>query len=397
MLRIRALIVAFAIGLLTIVAANGQSPIGNGLDLTPPPTNLVVEVYYYPNEPPAYMVVAPVNSPPGGSWFGRFRQLPGWQVPAGALPVTAVDIKTLLTGNDVRVSISVFMGRLHEQEKSVAVYSLREGEKLRVRELAQFGVEPFELALVRVAPANAELPQFVSKAPSIELVTIQANLSTLPSHRLVLRNVSGKNVRAIMVRTVQNRNIKTSGMRQGKEGNPLIPAGSIAEITERAITRATASPGGYKPVTPENQTIEISTAIFEDGSYEGEADTAARYRSFLKGQKAQLIRVAALFQKASENSESGPRNLLDSLRNDVAQLKTDADPADVQELLNEFPAFPKKVELKEAIESEMFYLRKDVLDDISRFQVQHPTFDSNFLQAWLAASKQRYADWLSRL
>src|SRR6266851_7028632 len=155
MLRIRALTVAFAIGLLTIVTANGQSPIGNGLDLTPPPTNLVVEVYYYPNEPPAYMVVAPVNSPPGGSWFGRFQQLPGWQVPAGALPVTAVDIKTLLTGNDVRVSISVFMGGLHEQEKSVAVYSLREGEKLRVRELAQFGVEPFELALVRVAPANS--------------------------------------------------------------------------------------------------------------------------------------------------------------------------------------------------------------------------------------------------
>ena len=397
MLRIRALTVVFAIGLLTIATSNGQSPIGNGLDLTPAPTNLVVEVYYYPNEPPAYMVVAPANSPPGGSWYARFRQLPGRQVPAGALPVTAVDIKTLLTGNDVRVSISVFMGKRHEQEKSVAVYSLREGERVRVRELAQFGVEPFELALVRVAPANAEVPQFVSKAPSIELVTIQANLSTLPSHRLVLRNVSGKNVRAIMVRTVQNQNIKTSGMRQGKEGNPLIPAGGITEITERAITRATASPGGYKPVTPGNQTIEISTAIFEDGSYEGEAETAARYQSFLKGQKAQLVRVVALFQEASEDSESGARNLLDSLRNNVAQLKTEADPADVQELLNEFPAFTKKVELKEAIESEMLYLRKDVLDDISRFQVQHPTLDSNSLQAWLATSKQRYADWLSRL
>src|ERR1700687_2186944 len=111
MLRIRALTVVFAIGLLTIATANGQSPIGNGLDLTPAPTNLVVEVYYYPNEPPAYMVVAPANSPPGGSWYARFRQLPGRQVPAGALPVTAVDIKTLLTGNDVRVSISVFMGK----------------------------------------------------------------------------------------------------------------------------------------------------------------------------------------------------------------------------------------------------------------------------------------------
>jgi hypothetical protein len=389
--------VAFAIGLFTSANANGQSPIGNGQDLSPAPANLVVEVYYYPNEPPAYMVVAPANSPPGGSWFGRFRPVPGWQLPVGALPVTAVDIKTLLTGNAVKVSISVFMGKMHEQEKSVAVYSLREGEKIHLQELAQFGVEPFELALVRVAPSNVELPKFVSKAPSIELVTIQANLSTLPSYRLVLRNVSGKNVRAIMVRTVENRNIKTSVMPQGKEGNPLILAGGIAEITERAITRAIASPGGYKPVTPENQTIEISTAIFEDGSYEGEAEAAVTYLAVLKGQKAQLVRVVALFEEASENSQPDPANLLESLRNGIAQLKTDPDPAAVQELLNDFPAFAKKVELKNVIEFEMRYLRKDVLDDISRFQVQHPTFDSSSLQAWLAASKQRYADWLSRL
>lgn len=397
MLRIRALTLAFAIGLLAIPTANGQSPVGNGQDLTPPPTNLVVEVYYYPKEAPAYMTVSPANLPPSGSWFARFQSVPGWQVPAGALPVKAVDIKTLLLGDAVRVSVSVLMGKMLEQEKSVAVYSLHEGEKVRVAELAQFGVEPFELALVRVASANTDLPQFVSQAPSIELVTIQANLSTLPSHRLVLRNVSGKNVRAIMVRTVQNRNIKTSGLRQGKEGNPLIPAGGTAEITQRAITRATASPGGYRPVTPESQTIEISTAIFDDGSYEGKAETAFRYLSFLKGQKAQLVRVVALFQEASESSEPGPANLIESLRNGVAQLKTDADPAVVQKLLSDFPAFPKKEELKDAIESEMLYVRKDVLDDIGRFQVQHSAMDSNSLRAWLAASKQRYADWLSRL
>jgi hypothetical protein len=394
MLSIKTLALAFVIGLFAI--ANGQTPPGRGEDLAQP-TNLTVEVYYSANEPPAYLVVSPVNSPPSGSSFGRFRKVPDWHVPPGALPVTAVDIKTLLTGSAVRISISVLMGRLNEQEKSVAVYSLREGERVRVSELAQFGVEPFELALVRVASANADLPQFVSKAPSIELVTIQANLSTLPSHRLVLRNISGKNVRAIMVRTLQDRVMKLSGTRQGKEGNPLIPAGGTAEITQRAISRATATPGGYKPVTPENQTIEISSAIFEDGSYEGDAEAAVQYRAFLKGQKSQLVRVVALFQEACENGESDPRNLFDSLRNKIAQLKTDADPADVQELLNEFPGFTRKAELMEAVEFEMLYLRKDVLDDISRFLVQHPTLDSNSLRAWLAASKQRYADWLSRL
>ena len=392
---IKALAMALAIGSFAITSA--RIPVGNGQDLSPAPTNLIVEVYYYPPEPPAYMTVSPANSPPGGSWFARFRRVPGWQVPPGALPVNAVNIKTLLTGNTVRVSISVLLGKLHEQEKSVAEYSLRQGEKVRVLELAQFGVEPFELALVRVASASADLPQVVSKALAIELVTIQANLSTLPSYRLVLRNVSVKNVRAIMVRTVQNRSIKLSGFEGGKEGAPLIPAGGTAEINHPADTRATATPGGYKPLTPENQIIEISTAIFDDGSFEGEEYEAIIYRALLKGQKAQLIRVVALFQEASENGQPDPANLFESLRNGVAQLKTDADPVALQELLNDFPAFTKKAELKDAIEFQMLYLRKNVLDDIGQFQVRYSPLDSNSFQAWLVASKRRYADWLSRL
>ena len=397
MLRIKALTVTLAIGMLAIATVQGQKPIGNGQELSPPPTNLVVEVYYYPKEAPAYMVVSPANLPPGGSWFARFARVPGWQVPMGGSPVTAVDIKTLLVGDTVRVSISVFMGKLHDELKSVAVVSLREGEKVRIPELARFGVEPFDVALVRVAPANPNLPQFVSKAPSIELVTIEANLSTLPSHRLVLRNASSRNVRAIMVRTLQSKSIQTTRLPQGKEGAPLIPAGGTAEIIQRSITRATPSPGGYKPVTLENQTIEISTAIFDDGSFEGEAETAVRYLSFLKGQKAQLARVVALFQEASESREADPTSRLESLRTGVAQLKTDADPTVLQELLSDFPGLTKKGELKDGMESEMHHIRKDVLNDIDRFQAQHQTVDSNSLQTWLVAEHQRFANWLSRL
>ena len=398
MLWIRALTVAFAIGLLIIATANGQSPVGNGQDLTPPPTNLVVEVYYYPKEAPAYMTVSPANSPPGGSWFARFREVPGWKAPSGALPVTAVDIKTLLTGDAVRVSVSVLMGKLHEQEKSVAVYSLHEGEKVRVQELAQFGVEPFELALVRVASANTDLPQFVSRAPSIELVTIQANLSTLPSHRLVLRNLSNKNVRVIMVRVLQGDRLLISGGRQEKEGKPLIFAGGVSEITSQAETRASATPGGYKPVPPENQTIEISMALFEDGSFEGDAESAAIFKAAVKGSKIQLDRIVRLMQEALQDNQSDPSTLLESLRRRVEGLNNEADSVSVKDLLGEFPSLEKKsTNLQDAIEYEMLYLRKDILDDIGRFQSQHLTLDSNSLRAWLVASQRRYAAWLSRL
>src|SRR6266404_4007254 len=107
------------------------------------------------------------------------------------------------------------MGIPHEEEKDVAVYTLREGEEIRVRELTQFGVEPFGVKLVRATSSDTNLPSVISNAKSIELVTIQANLSTLPSYRLALRNVSSKNVSAIglevMIRS--RRLIKTSRLR----------------------------------------------------------------------------------------------------------------------------------------------------------------------------------------
>jgi hypothetical protein len=200
-----------------------------------------------------------------------------------------------------------------------------------------------------------------------------------------------------MVRTVQNQRVKTSGLRDVKEGNPLITAGGSAEITQRAITRATVTPGGYKPDTPDNQTIEISTAIFDDGSYQGEAQWAVGYLAVLKGQKAQLSRVVAVFQEAAESSQADPAKIFESLQRSIAQLKTEADPVAVQELLNDHPGVSKPADVKDAIEVEMLYLRKDVLSDISRYQAEHPALDSNSLQAWLAASKQRYEAWLSRL
>lgn len=397
-LTAKTLATAFVIGLLVIASANAQIPLGSGQDLAPPPTNLAVEVYYYPKQPPAYMTVSPSKSPPMGSWFSRFGRVPGWTASAEFPTINAVDIRPVLSGDLVRITISVLFGKLNEQDKPVAVYTLREGEKARVQELSKFGVEPFELALVRVAPVSADLPQVISKLKSIELVTIQANLSTLASHRLILRNVSNKNVRTITIRVLQGDHLLLSGGREGKEGKPLILAGGVCEITSRGATRASATPGGYKPVTPENQTIEISMAFFEDGSFEGDTESAAIFGAALKGSRAQLGRIVRLVQEALQDNPSDPSSLLESLRKQVEGLNNEPDPVAVQDLVNEFPGLAKKSgDLKDVIQVEMRLTKKDVQDEIRRFQLQNPTLDSNSLSTWLLASKQRYEAWLSRL
>ena len=354
------MVAAFVVGLLAALTATGQSsPIQ--------PTHLALEAYFYPGEPPAYVTVPPLNSPAGGCWSPRFKRVPNWTPPAGSQPVHAVNIQGILTGDLVRVSVSVFVGLRFDEERDVAVYTLHEGEKVTLGELTKFGVEPFDVVLVRVASDFAGLPQFVSKVKSIELVTIQNAFSTLPAYRLALRNLSTRNVSALVLKVRQGDRILQTGMPQGKEGRPLVVASGVSELIVPAPTSAAATPAGYQPVTSDNQTIEITEAAFDDGSSEGEHGLAARYGALMKSRKIQLSRVIELFQTALQDNSSDPLSALERFENKIGEL----DPAGA--------------------------MRTEVMAEIHRFRFSNPNLDSNSYHAWLAASKQRYGAWLARL
>lgn len=391
MKRAKALAVAFLIAFLL------ATPTAKGQQGPAQPTNLVLEVYFYPNEAPAYVVVPPAPSQPRGAWFARFPRLPGWTPPAGSLPVVAVDIKSLLDAGVVHVWVSVILGRLHEEEKDVAVYTIREGEKITAQELTHFGVQPFKLALSRVAPPTPEVPQVLSKAKSVELVAIVPVLSTLPSYRMTLRNLSTKDVSALEIRVRRGDHTLLSSMPQGDDGGPRIPAGGTAEFNGPVATRAAPTPGGYEPVSPANQIIEIVTAVFDDGSFEGEAAPAIEFRAFVKGRKIQVGRVVALFQTAAQNDQD-PLATLELLRKNVAALGTEADSSAVDEVANEFasPKKESKLEIKSSAEIAMSAVRRDLLEEIQRFQLS-PQLRPGSIHDWLTVSKRRYETWLSRL
>ncbi len=393
MIRAKALAVAFTFTwLLAAPATNGQQ---NSVE----PTLLALEVFFYANEPPAYQAVPSVASSPSGAWYARFRPVRGWTPPSDSPPVRAVNIRSVLVGDSVRIWISAFLGELHEQEKDVTSYSLHEGEKITVQKLAQFGVEPFDIAVVRLAPGAVDIPQVKSKAKSVEFVAIKPVFSTLPSYQVAVRNLSSKNISALRIQVMQAGRTQITSMPQGREADPLILAGGIYESTETIATRASATPGGYTPVTLPNQVIEISTAVFEDGSFEGEIESAITFRAFVKGRKIQLGRVVELFQKALEDDRSEPINSFELLKSDVAALNLEADSVAVQAVLSEFQSPVRKTEpqLKTMIEIAMKGIREDVLNNLQQFRLRNPKLDPLSFHTWLAASKQRYETWLSHL
>lgn len=356
-------------------------------------TALALEVHFYPKEPPAYQPI-PTTSPKG-AWFARFGHIPDWVQPANTLPVTAVNVRSEMAEGGVRVWVSVFLGKLHIQEKNIASYILQVGEKATVKELSQVGVEPFEIALVRLTPSMAAPPQFISKAKSIEVVTMQANFSTFPSYDVVVRNVSAKSLMALQVKVLQEGRVRIRNMPQGEEGEPLaLPAGAY-EFKARIATRSTPAPEGYRPVVLPDQVIEISTAVFDDGSFEGESEGAIAFLGFQRGGKIQLARVLDIVRTWLDRTDTP----VESLRSELEGLNIEPDSSAVQELQTTLSKAsnidPERV--KTVIQIGMKGLRDTVLAEISQFQLRNRRQGPGAFRDWLAVSRNRYQAWLERL
>lgn len=355
-----------------------------------PPTQFAVEVHYYAGQAPAHIVADRTDK--HWIWFGRFPRVANWVPPANSLPITAVKVNTLQAEEGVRVWLSVLSGKVLEDEKQISSYVVREGEGVTAKELAEVGVVPFELKLVRLAPSVSYVPEFRSKATSIELVSIQQTFSTFPSIRLVVRNVSAKPAYMLEVVTLQGGQRRLLSMPQDKEGNVLIAPGATLEVTARLGTRFIEGANEYSIQAVPNQSIEIATAVFGDGSYEGDSEYALTFMGYQIGKKAQLKRVIDLLEKAGSGNA-----IATSLKDKVSALNVDADPAAVEELQRRFPQTKPIARVSIPIEVGMRALRDEALKDLTQFELHSRYAEANAFNSWASSAKQRYQAWLSRL
>lgn len=363
----------------------------------PDPSPLALEVHFYPNEAPAYQPVA--SSSRSGAWYARFGHVRNWVQPANSPAVTAVNIRSELAENGVRIWVSVFFGELHEQERPVSSYVLHEGEQTTVQELAQLGVVPFEIKAVRLTPSISEVPQFFSKAHSIEVVVMQPNFSSMPSYDVVVRNLSTRSVNALQVRVMQAGRPQTISMPQGKEGAPLIAPGGTYEFKAHLAYRAMPGPNGYAPAILPNQVIEISTAAFADDLFEGDSEPAMAFTAFQKGRKIQLARVIDLFQKVSHAIDSASSATVASFKNEVAMLSLEPDQPAVDDVHAKFPLITDKdgQRLKHLIALGMKGVRDNVLNELGQFELRNRRSDGAVFGVWLTSARNRYEAWFARL
>jgi hypothetical protein len=360
----------------------------------PNPTRLALEVTYLKGNRPAY------NPVPNNSWYGSFRRIEGWKAEGDTLPVQAINIASRMEGKAVRVVVSLHLGKkLFEKQDEVGSYLLQENERLTVYDMTAFGLEPFEVAVIRVEPKSASyVPEVTSKVSSVEVKAVEPFDSTFPMFKLTLRNNSSKNISALFVEMFADGRLRNSAMPHNPQGVPLIAAGETYELKRQLNNDARQSGGGFAPETAPNQALVIKAVVFQDGTYEGDAKSAAQYRALALGDRAQLAQLVARYNRALQSTESDVALVLESLREQVNTLGTEADPLAVDKLSSDFSAVVDRAFITSLVEVSMFELKKGVLKAIDEFkQKQASANDKEALHVWLITNRDRYQRWHDNL
>lgn len=368
----------------------------------PAPTRLTLEIRFYPGRKPAYQTVPGPDAKPGGAWYGMFAQIKSWQSPAGAPPVEAVRVVSRVEADGVRVTVSTLSGsKALENEQQVGTYLIHETETISVDELKRFGIEPFAIRLTRVNPTIAPVPPVILKGvDSVMVLNAMPKETTLPSFRIILRNQSNKNIIGLGVDVVADGRVQITSKPHGIEGHPLIPAGKEYWLTVAAPNRAKSTPGGYEPTVPSGMEIQIKAAVFDDGTYEGDAETAIAVRGYRAGEKIELPKLISLLTSALNSSNTNVSERLKDLESQVSSVGSDADLQTLQTMTSEFPKAGSSVgrTIKETMEFSATTIKSNLLKEIHQLQNEEAQrLTADFYRTWLSKTRDRYEKWLARL
>lgn len=358
----------------------------------PKPSGLAVEIVFRKDAPPAYLSVPATEKGKSWSWFASFGRVADWQQPADSLPVRAVNFVVRREGKDVKVDVSVFTGhRFHEKEEFVTTLTMHENDKIIIKDLLKFGVEPFEIGVVKVTPMATVLPSVKINSKLLTVVSIEPNYSTLPSYKLTLANNSDKAVSAFTFEITINGKRMISGMPQGGEGNVLIEPGGILEKEfPNANQNVKVSDGQALPVQP-NQLLTISTIIYKDGTFEGDQSNALRFLAFEAGRKMQIKRIIALLR--TNEKKSNYAEIIKQAEN----LSTAIDEAIFSKFVAALSNLPdtEKSQLRGPAEIASQGTKTRFIDELKTAAKENSEMTSS--KNWLAFNLERYRNWLARL
>lgn len=357
----------------------------------PVKTRLILEVAYNRALPPAYAIVNGTDEIPKWIWLTRFARIPGREI--APPPVQAVRLESVYNGETADVRISLLRGpQGFDREDLVGIYQVGVGEQKIVSDLDQFGIEPFTLTLLNTLPPLPPPPSFENRTKSIEVASVQLENSPSPAYRIVLRNLSEKNVAGVKVQVMSDGMRGVSSFWQGEHGHMLIKPGGVVE-RYLPVMKPVKSATGYAPGAPSTVTIHLNSVVLDDFSFEGDSEPACMFEMFQTGRKIFLRHVLPLLNQELAKPIPDHIEAAKQFKERFSALRYQVE---VGELNKASAVGPPCAKPTETASISVENMKLELLRELDKIITTRPLPPVNF-NAWLQEKRSIFSAWLERL
>jgi hypothetical protein len=362
-----------------------------------PRAKLSVRVVTYAGATPVFYPLADEDKSSIRAVIEGFRRLPSARWSSG-LPVQRVVLHVSREGAAARAQVYVERGGETSPESvKVAEHLLWEGREYMTAGLAEYGVEPMNLAVVRRADVEFTPPRVDNRTRAVEVSEIKVH-SEVPSFELSLRNASDKEISAVEIQEYRGWEPKGQPpMYDWKRMTP-VKAGKSWSVTLEFGWNYKATREGHAVEPPDR--VVINSALFSDGSYEGSSLFAARAEAFRSGSKTQLARVLEILRGWGDVPAPDTREAAKELAGRVGLLECTADWAAITELASHYAVVGGQEldRIKASMESGMAWQQQEVLKELNGFtQNSNPASDPHLVRNWLKQTRKKYEQRLASL
>src|SRR3954451_23565408 len=298
----------------------------------------------------------------GGMWTSSFPRIPGADTVREGVPLTTLDVKHVVEGAEVVVTISLYYGGPGQHGVKVATVRLPQAAPVRVDELRAYGVEPITLSLVAIEPSTAYAPDVISVSPLLaaRAEAVGANVS---AYQVVVTNRSTQPLMWLQFKAYRANRLAILGRPRGKRNQPLIQPNTEYTFQVTTSTAGLEAADGSETWQPLDR-IELTSMMWKDGVVEGNrADAADQHRLDLR-RVSQLEALLAILRGSRGRS-------LSSVRAQVAQ------------------GMSSDLETRRG--------RDAILEDLDRFISAQTSSDAPEFRAWLNRTIPDYEEWLARI
>ena len=348
-------------------------------------SGLALEVMTSISLPPAYLGI------PDTATFsvvvGNRRQKPE-SAPTGRL----VRIRSTVQKNAVAVSVAVVEGSFRPDdmddqgrpERIVATYRARSGDRIRVDELQAFDIDPLDLRVVSDRPAILTPLQVFNRTSLIRIAAVQERVGG--RYQLTLRNMGKRAVTGLVYRRAN-----PPGM--GMINTPIPPQGTAKVLVSFGPRYQMNAEGQFEP-DPRLPAVLLSMVTFADGSYDGEAESAALFHAQMKVVPLLFSRrILPLLTQALQSWETSQADATAArLRADIAALVEDVEPEIADEIFRKYPAVTPTPEFEAQLRSEcqleLKRHRSMMLTALNQNIGEHGRIDSAAFRQWLSDQKE---------